>query len=287
MTASADPTVQRLALRRRLRKARIESGSDRQQLAQALGWTLGDFMRVETLKAGIDDGRLLALLDHYGIADDVQVRELYGATRTASGTPAPMSKEVMLLLKYERAASAIRSFEPLLIPGLLQTREYAVAVLRLFAPPEDVDALVEARLARQNLLDRDDAPEAFFIIDESALHRWAGSAGAEKMIMRRQLARLRQVGRSQRVHIQIMPFRAGMHEGIKGPFVILEFADPSQYELLYLEDARGDFLGRVEPEDLQPYVERFWSLKSNAAPEQDLDRYVDRALEALNAEPES
>jgi hypothetical protein len=283
MTASADPTVHRLALWRRLVRIRNESGVSQRQLAETLGWPLRDLLLVEAVLDGVHDGRLLTLLDHHGIADDAQAH--YQAVQALNRRDLPLSSEVRLLLGYERVATTIRTFEPLVIPGLLQTRAYAEAVLSLFAPPEDVGPLVEARLARHDLFDRDDAPEMTFLIDESALHRWAGTAGAGAEIMRGQLDHLRQMARNPRVRIQIVPYGAGLHEGVKGPFVILEFANPGQAGLLYLEDAKGDLV-RADSADLGQHLERFGKLAGIAAPTHRLDDFLGRALADLGATPQ-
>jgi hypothetical protein len=282
MTGSADPTVHRMALWRRLENARVESGLNQQQVAEAMGWAFQDFLLVEAVADGIDDGRLLALLGRYGILD--VTRDLYQAVHVLNPREIPLSAQVRVLLEYEKLASGIRTFEPFVIPGLLQTAGYAEAALRLFASPEEVGSLVEARLARRAIFDRRDMPEMVFLIDESALHRWAGSAGAGPAIMRGQLDRLRQISRDPRVRIQIVPYDVGLYEGVKGPFVILEFADPGRCDLLYLEDAKGDLV-RAGSEDVERYFERFTSLADCAASARDLDGFLDRALTGLNASP--
>jgi hypothetical protein len=272
MTASADPTVHRLVLRRQLKEARIRRGSSQAEAALALGWPVGDFLRVEAVEDGVADGRLLALLDHYGIVDGT--RESFAAVQAAGALNALLRPEVRLLFEHERAAAVIYTFESQFVPGLLQTRAYAEAVLGLLVGPEEVGPFAEARVARQDLLDRGDAPEMFFLLDEAVLRRPAG--GPE--VMREQLDQLRRLARKPRVHIRIVPFGAGLHDGVKGPFVILEFADPALRDLLYLEDwARGDRLGLAET----MHFARFWALHGTAA-EPGLDHFLDRAREDLD-----
>nr|WP_221381378.1 DUF5753 domain-containing protein [Actinoplanes polyasparticus] len=242
----------RPTLRNRLRGARTDSGASPQQLAAALGWSLVDFLAVEAVAGGIDDGRLSALLDHYGLADQ---------RIPASGLGEDvLSREVRLLATYEQEASSIRTFEPYVIPGLLQTREYAEAALSFFATAGTLEPLVQARLARQVLLARDDGPAMRFVIDESALHCWEGAAGDGPRIMRAQMDRLRQLAAHPGLDIRVVPYRAGLHEGIKGPFVILE-----QPDLLYLEDAKGDVV-RAGPEEVRAHRERFDVLSGLAVP---------------------
>ncbi|WP_433825884.1 DUF5753 domain-containing protein [Actinoplanes sp. CA-015351] len=278
MTAGADPTAHRLTLWRQLTITRIQSGWDPKQVADALGWPLADLLLVEAVADGITDGRLLTLLDHYGLTD--QVQHLYQAVQPLTVRDTPLSREVRLLVEYEKVASSIRAFEPFVIPGLLQTRAYAEAVLSFFATPAELGPLVQARMARQEILDSDDAPRMHFLIDESALHRWAGASGTGPAIMRDQLEHLRQSAANPQVRVQVVPYSAGLHEGVKGPFVILGFTTAGHGELLYLEDAKGDVI-RADPEHGASYLDRFGALSAIAALPEDLDAAVDRALEGL------
>jgi hypothetical protein len=269
MTADADPAIHRHALRRRLERARIEAGASHDEVAAALGWTLPDLLLVAAVADGFDDGRLQALMDHYGIAADA-----YGDIEAPPESP--LSKAVRVLVEYERPATTISTFEPFVIPGLLQTRAYAESVLRFYAPPEGVGALVDARLARQDMLQGEKAPEMNFLIDESALHRWAGAAGEGPAVMREQLEHLRRTARHPRVRIQVISYAAGVHEGLKGPFVILESAG----SILYLEDAKGDVIS-VEPDYVQRHRERFANLVAAATAPEDLAVFLDRAVADL------
>jgi hypothetical protein len=122
----------------------------------------------------------------------------------------------------EAEATRLRTFEPLVIPGLLQTEAYAHAILstRLDSTPEEVEQAVTARMERQRILVRDQPPELSAILDEAALRRPVG--GSE--IMRRQLAHL--IVRRPTVAIQVIPFAAGAHEGLRGgAFVIADFEE--------------------------------------------------------------
>ncbi|GAA1617332.1 DUF5753 domain-containing protein [Actinoplanes couchii] len=177
----------------------------------------------------------------------------------------PLSPETRLLVEFEKRACRIDTFEPMVIPGLLQTRAYAEIVLGFFAPPEVLDQHVAARLARQSLLDSTDGPSMRFLIDESALHRWAGASGPGPAIMREQIDRLRDAARHPRVDVRIVPLRAGLHEGIKGPLVVLEFDDPEPEGLVYLEDPKGDVI-RTGPEAVRQFADRFGSLMDLAVP---------------------
>lgn len=269
MTADADPRVPREALRRRLEQARIEAGASHAQVAAALGWSLPDLLLVAAVADGVDDGRLAALMSHYGIP--AEARD--GVQAPPAG---PLNEQVRVLTAYEGGAEAVRTFEPFVIPGLLQTRAYAESVLRFYAPPEGLAALVDARLARHPLLEAGDGPSMTFLLDESALHRWTGADEPGRALMREQLEHIRRMARLPRVRIQVIPYAAGVHEGVKGPFVILDSADP----ILYLEDAKGDVIS-VDADDVRLYGERFEGLAAVAAGPEELDAFLDRALTDL------
>jgi hypothetical protein len=249
MTADADPVVPRQALRRRIEQA-IEERGGRRQVAASLGWNLSDFLLVAAA------------------TEDVAVDRLDELTSAVGFSP---SREVRALVEYEAAATAIRTFEPYVVPGLLQTRAYAESVLRFYAPAESLAAVVDARLARQSLLERDDRPDMTFVMDQSALHRGVTAGDEGQALLREQLHYLRQL--AQRVEILVIPYSAGVHEGVKGPFVILESDAP----ILYLEDAKGDTIS-VDPEFIRLHRERFANLKALAVP---AEAFIARTLEDL------
>ena len=125
-------------------------------------------------------------------------------------------------VELEATASAIRSFECQLIPGLLQVEEYARAVLRVrpsrFSPAQ-LDEAVAARLSRQSILSGSSPPLAWYILDEAILRRPIG----DKATMRAQLARLLDVGDSPHVFVQVVPFTAGEYPGLDGGLTLLSF----------------------------------------------------------------
>lgn len=147
-------------------------------------------------------------------------------------------------VELERTATSLREFEPLLIPGLLQTEEYARAVLRAGRPAdtdEQVEELVVARMERQSVLSGDESPLVWVVIDESALHRPVGGA----KVMVEQLQYLVEVARRPRITVQVVPWNAGAHAGLAGPFVIIEAADRTK--LVYLDSvASGRVVDRAQ-----------------------------------------
>jgi hypothetical protein len=192
-----------------------------------------------------------------------------------------VSPQYLTLLGYESSASIIQMFQPLVIPGLLQEEEYAREVIRAVsgsATDKRVDELVELRMRRQEeLFERSDPPEMFFVIDEAALHRWVGG----REVIRHQLHRLQAAMTRGNVTIEIVPFTTGAHPGIQGPFVILEFLDERDEDVLFLENSRGDLIIRDEQEEIDPYREAFADLRVRAGAT-DARTMIDRVLNELS-----
>ena len=261
--SSPSPIVQRRRLRAELRAARLKAKLTQEQVASALDWSLSKVIRIEAGSVGISTTDLKALLSVYGIDDQEHVDKLVALGKAArergwwSNYRDVLSTELLHLIEYESAAAITRNFEPLLVPGLLQTEEYARAILPDHAPADSVESLVKIRMKRQELLDRPDGPLLFFILDEAVIRRLVGGKDA----MHRQLVRLVELGRRPNVTIEVVPFSAGAHPGLRGPFVVLEFPDPEDDDVLYLENSGGDLISREEPDQVLPYREAFEQLR--------------------------
>ena len=227
-----------------------------------MDWSLSKMNRIEKAKTGISTNDLKVLLPLYGITDQERTEELLALAREARQPPwwrqysefAPTT--LLELIDYESAASAISQFEPMFVPGILQTEEYARAVLRTFygedSPAERVPALVQLRTQRRDLLVSDDAPRCSFLLDEAVIHRLAGSPA----VTSRQLKHLVELAELPTVTIQVVPFTAGFHPGMKGPFKIIEFDDTPDESVVFLEGPREDFIGD-DPEETTRYLETF------------------------------
>jgi len=233
--------IQRGRLTRELRRIRKDAGMTQEQVAAAMEWSLSKLIRIEGGGVSISVSDLRSLLTLYQIAEDGHVEELVALARAArqrswfTAFRDITSSQYVTFVGYEAAASIIRQFEPTLIPGQLQTEEYARAVTLEYAA-DRVDKLVEIRIRRQELLEE---PRRlfFFILDEAAIRREVG-APTNPGIMRRQLRNLIEIARQPNITIEIVPFSAGVHPGMKGPFTVLEFPGDDE-DILYLENARG------------------------------------------------
>jgi hypothetical protein len=231
-------------------------------------WSLSKMIRIENAASSISVNDLKALLQLYGITDEKQTAELVALAREARKQTwwrsyshvAPSS--LIELIDYESAASSVRQFETTYIPGILQTEEYARAVLdNFYADTSDskgVAALVELRTKRWDQLNREDAPRFSFILDEPVIHRLV----AGPSVMRRQLRRLSDVAELPNVTIEIVPLSVGLHPGTNGSFEIIQLADASDEYVVHLEGARNEISD--DPNETKRYLDRFKRIKKVA-----------------------
>ena len=227
-----------------------------------MDWSLSKMNRIEKAKTGISTNDLKELLRLYGITDKERTEELLALARAARQSPwwsrysdvAPA--ELLELIEYEYAASAVSQFETMFVPGILQTDEYASAILQGFygekSSAERVAALVELRTRRRDLLTSDNAPKFHFVLDESVIHRLVGSPA----ITSRQFTYLVSVAELSNVTIQVVPFTAGLHPGMKGPFEVVQFEDAPDENIVFLEGPRSDFISD-DPAETGSYLEAF------------------------------
>jgi len=271
MADGGSPLVQRRRLRAELRKARqaTDPPLTQEQVAHEMDWSLSKVIRIESASSGISANDLKALLQLYGVEDARQVDSLLALARAARERSwwsayrdvAPSS--LLQLIEYESAASVVRQFETTFIPGILQTEDYARAVIQDYydeRPGSDkLHALVELRIRREDLFDADNRPSFQFMLDEAVIRRLVGGSS----VMRNQLRRLIEVADKPNVTVEVIPFSAGLHPGMNGPFEIIEFADPSDSDIVYLESPRGDIVSD-DPEETLKYREAFEGLSKAA-----------------------
>ncbi|MEU8755086.1 helix-turn-helix domain-containing protein [Streptomyces chartreusis] len=276
------PAVRRRKLGAELRALRTGAGLTSGEAARLAGWHQSKVSRIETGASGVKPADVRLLLDVYDV-EDAQLRELLlvlagsdeGGGRhhwwhAYRGVLPPTYRDFISL---ESQARAMRTLETSVVPGLLQTPEYARAVTRaavggLDGDADDrLDALVAVRLARQDVLRADPPLKLSAVLDEAVLRREIG--GPE--VMARQLSRLMEAAQLPQVRLQVLPFRAGEHVGITGPFVIFSFSSTSDLDVVVLDHLTSSlYLERKE--DLQAYTEAFNTLRIHAlSPEESLD----------------
>jgi transcriptional regulator with XRE-family HTH domain len=260
------PVVQRRRLRTELRRARLDAGLTQEQVAAAMDWSLSKLIRIENGSVGISTNDLKVILAHYKITDEARNAELLGLARGARerswwSTYRDVPPRLIQLIEYESAASIIRNFQPMLIPGLLQTEEYATIMIRNLNPAataHDVKTGVEIRMRRQQILQQAAETQLmFFIVDEAAVRRLVAGQKA----MRRQIQRLLDESAKPAVTIEVVPFSAGAHPGMQGPFMLFEFPDAEDEDALYLEGPSDSRFNRDDPEEISSFRERFEVLR--------------------------
>ncbi|AXE84302.1 MULTISPECIES: helix-turn-helix transcriptional regulator [unclassified Streptomyces] len=273
------PAVRRRKLGAELRALRTSAGLTSGEAARLVGWHQSKVSRIETGTSGVKPADVRLLLDAYGVADS-QLRELLMVLAGSEdsdgrhhwwhayrGVLPPTYRDFISL---ESQASAMRTLETTVVPGLLQTPEYARAVTRAAVEglSEDrLDTLVEVRLARQDVLRADPPLELSAVLDEAVLRREVGGPG----VMARQLERLVEAARLPQVRLQVLPFAAGAHIGVTGPFVVFSFSSTSDLDVVVLDHLTSSlYLERKE--DLRAYTEAFNALQIHAlSPEDSLD----------------
>jgi transcriptional regulator with XRE-family HTH domain len=214
--------------------------------------------RMETGRVGFKDRDIADLLTLYGVMDEDERETLRALARRANAPGWWHDYSDVLphwfeaYVGLEEVATQIRAYEVQFVPGLLQTEDYARAVTLLGhdgAPPREIERRVRLRMARQSVLDRDDPPNLWAVIDEAVLRRPAGSPA----VMQGQLKRLAELAERPNVTIQVIPFRAGGHAAAGGPFSILRFAEPDLPDIVYLEQLTSA-LYLDKPEAVDSYL---------------------------------
>lgn len=275
----------RRRLRVELRRLRAEAGLTQREVAEALDWSPSKIIRIESGQVGITVTDLRALLGHYGLQDDAQVVKLIELARGSKRQPFAeyrdvVSAETIKFFGYESSASRIRQVQPLVVPGLVQTEEYTRALSAAYRiPPDQTDRIIEARRERQELLDRDPAPEVLTILDECVLRREVGGSA----VMRNQIEHLVRLASRPNMSFQVIPFAAGAHEAQRGPFVHLEFPEASDPDVLYLEYPRGPSNFIDDPEFTAQYQEYFLDLEDVASKPDQFPDYAEKAMSSFGA----
>ena len=267
MASRTSPTLLRRQLGAELRRLRERAGRTVADMVAGLGWSSSKLSRIETATIGISGPDLERLLTEYGVGDKERARLLalrvqarQRAWWEAYGDVLPDAYET--LIGFETEAKAISTYEAQVVPGLLQTDEYAKAVTQADGIYEDPDVLgqrVAVRMARQSVLTRDPPPILSVVLDEAVLRRLIGG----RQVLHRQLLRLLEAGERPTVTIQVLPFEAGAHRALAGSFIILEFGDGTDQPLVYSEGMTGGVF-RSRPDEVRSYQTSFEALREAA-----------------------
>ncbi|MFD7918715.1 helix-turn-helix domain-containing protein [Streptomyces sp. NPDC059740] len=278
--------MRRRRLGSELRRLREAAGVTSEQAAERIGGDKSKISRQENGRQGVTKLEIEALLDLYEVSDAKLRTALATLAREGRRKSwwAPYSdildERFQEHLSIESDAVRMLLFQPLLIPGLLQTREYAEVSIRGETDSTSdgqVDSHVSVRLGRQRVLQRENPPQLVCILDEAAIRRCIGGP----KVMAGQLHKLIEVNNPPRLSIQVVPFSQGSHAGLDGAFSIYSYPDPMDLDVVSLGYLDG-LLYLEEDGPVERYKLAFDQLRSSALPSRqsmDLITQVARDLE--------
>ncbi|MGW1769524.1 helix-turn-helix domain-containing protein [Streptomyces sp. NPDC002073] len=271
MASNVNPTVRRRRLGMELRKLREDKGMTAEQVAERLLVSQSKISRLENGRRSISQRDVRDLCDVYEVEDRRLVDSLMQMakdSRQQGWWHAFGDIPYSVYIGLETDAASLRVYEPQIIPGLLQTPEYAAAIVRGALPETaqlDIEKRVQVRMRRQDRIVADEsAPERgplrlWAVIDEAALRRRVGDGA----VMIRQLEHLMQQSELPHVTVQVMPFSMGAHPGVNGQYAILEFPDASDSTVVYIEGVTSD-LYLEKANDVQKYSVMYEHLRAQA-----------------------
>jgi transcriptional regulator with XRE-family HTH domain len=261
------PTVRLRRLAAELRSLRTAAGLTRDEVAARTGINVATLYRIEHARVRPQTRTLRTLLGLYG-ADEPQQAALAGLLRDArqrgwldayqSGLP----EQYTTYIGLEGEARSAWNYESLFVPGLLQTEDYARAVIRAGFPSagrDEIEGRVKVRIERQEVLHGATPLELWGIVDEAAVRRQVGGAG----VMRAQLRWLLDATQLPHVTFQVIPFGAGAHAGMPGSFVFMQFAEATISDVVYIDHMAGE-LFLEEEMDVRRYKLVFEHLRAVA-----------------------
>lgn len=284
MPNTPSPTARARRLRNELLRYREQAGLTHIDVAKAMEWSAAKVSRLEKGQTRMQPGDVRDLMALYGVTDTELIEGLVQLAREARRRSwwtrySDVFGTGSTYIGLEAEANMIQSYEPQVIPGLLQTEAYARAFIQsgmVHPDPAAVERRVAARLARHDeLLRQESGPEIWAILDEPVITRPVG--GAE--VMREQLAHINELtaAPNSRITVQVLPMSLGAHPGMNGPFVLLSFSDPKDRPVVFLETAT-DGLYLEEEQDIERYTLKFRHLVARAlGPEQSKDMIAEVA----------
>ncbi|MFE9448515.1 helix-turn-helix domain-containing protein [Streptomyces sp. NPDC006739] len=241
----AAPTVGQVVLGKRLQELREAAGLSREEAARVVRVASATVRRMEMAEVALKIPYVQVLLTTYGVSEEESAAFVELAEEANQPGWWQRFHDVLpdwfsLYVSLEGAARIIRSYEPHFVPGLLQTEDYARAVMEAgtigHGDPRTIERHVSLRMERQRLLDRDDPPHLWVIMDETVLRRPV-SVRAE--VMREQLDKLLEYADRDRVTLQVAEFASGPHPGTYAPFSLFRFAEPELPDMVFTEYLTG------------------------------------------------
>ncbi|MGW6745062.1 helix-turn-helix domain-containing protein [Streptomyces sp. NPDC055025] len=266
MASNVNPTVRRRRLGQELRRLRELKGMTAEEVAERLLVSQSKISRLENGRRSISQRDVRDLCGVYEVQDHRIVDSLMQMakdSRQQGWWHAFGDIPYSVYIGLETDAASLRVFEPQVVPGLLQTRPYAEALINGALPESavpDVEKRVGVRLRRQDRINSTENPlRLWAVVDEAALRRVVGN----RQLMREQLEHLVEQSQLPHVTVQVLPFHMGAHPGISGHYAVLEFPDASDSSVVYIEGVTSD-LYLEKANDVQRYSVMYEHLRAQA-----------------------
>ncbi len=273
MASKRNPTprsVYRRQLSARLKELREGKGLTMAEVAAAIEVNQGSLSRIESGDRGTTPVLVKAMLDCYGVTDPLVREDILDLVRADQAQQQQWWRKYSAVinttqyggyLALESSSLSLRNYETELIPGLLQTEEYArqvITSMRVDLTHSQVEALVKVRMNRKRLLEGESAVKVWAIIDEAALRRVQGTPET----LHGQLEHLLTAMEQTNITVQLLPFAAGFHPGLDGSFVLMGFPEPNP-DVVWVENGPNSvyFEGSA---DVERYTEIFDHLRARA-----------------------
>jgi len=266
VATNVNPTVRRRRLGQELRRLRELKGMTAEEVAERLLVSQSKISRLENGRRSISQRDVRDLCGVYEVEDHRIVDSLMQMAKDSrqqgwwhSFGDIPYSVYIGL----ETDAASLRVYDPQVVPGLLQTRTYAEALISGALPeatPTDIDKRVQVRLRRQERISAADNPlRLWAVLDEATLRREVGN----RQVMIEQLEHLIEMSQLPHVTVQLIPFTMGAHPGVSGQYAILEFPDAADSSVVYIEGVTSD-LYLEKAQDVQKYSVMYEHLRAQA-----------------------
>jgi hypothetical protein len=260
------PTLRRRRLGAELKRCREAAGLTQEIVGRHFEWHAAKVTRIETARVAVTARDVKDLLTLYGVQDEAYREALMALARLSrERTWWTDYRDIMRpgnFVGLEAEATSLLTWEPIVLPGLLQTEAYMRALMRTGRaqdPPHQVDRRVALRLKRQGRLRATNPLELVAVVDESVVRRVVGGPN----VMDEQLRHLIETAQLPTVTVQILPFDAGEHPFLGGSAALLEFRETTHLDVVYLEGLAGDYYEEQHSE-VARYRDEFERLSAKA-----------------------
>jgi transcriptional regulator with XRE-family HTH domain len=273
------PTVRRRRLGSELRRLRESQSLKLEEVAERIGLAASTLSRIETGKAPTRPAYLSSMLELYGVDNPSQRQVLQDMAKDGHRKgwwalwDGVLPTGFTIYVGLEAEAASLRVYEPQVVHGLLQTEDYARAVMstvRRRQTPAEIDKLVSLRMQRQEVLQKAEPLDLWIILDEGVLRRMT----ARSAVMRAQLEHLHSASQWPNVTLQVLSFGCGLHPGLGGPFTIIEFPERFDPDVVYTEGVTGQAYIEERDREVRSRSEAFDLLRATALPPVDSARLI-------------